>query len=596
MRYIDAMNVFSRWFRKTSPAPVERSEAEAAIEPVPQNTAAQSAEEETQLAAALTGRDRAAIARFVLEGSSSKLRQRAAQAVEDPAELKRLMKESRGHDKNVYKILRTKCDALLATERAAAQLQEELNAVATALARHAQRSYDALYTPTLTQLETRWKALAEEASGELYRQAERSIERCRQTIVQHLKAIAAQAASELAAANIAAREREQRELAEAAAAQAAAEAAAIEAARRKALEEQQAAETAAVRQLAGLIGKARAALRDGGSGRAAGLRRAIEEKLPTAPPLPPHLTRQLQQLDEALTVLKDWKSFAAAPKRIQLIEAMEALVGDDTPPAALAEEIKRLQGEWKTISKGVAEETGDAEWQRFHEAAQKAYQPCKEYFAAQAQQRAANLEQRHIVLQRLDAFETAQDWEHADWALVATVLREAREEWRRHSPVDRAAGQAAQDSFDATLSRLKARLEEEYARNLRLKRSLIVRTQRLLAVQDSRKAMDDLKELQTRWKAAGPMPRDEDRKLWEEFRAAGDAVFQRRKQEYEQRTAEIRSKKAEEAALRRELEEAAAMYGLASEDGAGKFSQLQSAFESLGPEAAAASSAASAGR
>ena len=47
--------------------------------------------------------------------------------------------------------------------------------------------------------------------------------------------------------------------------------------------------------------------------------------MPNAPPLPPHLARNLEQLDTRLNQLRQWKDYAAAPKRIELIEEMEAL-------------------------------------------------------------------------------------------------------------------------------------------------------------------------------------------------------------------------------------------------------------------------------
>jgi len=50
--------------------------------------------------------------RLVVEGSSSRLRQLAAEVVEDPAQLRELLKQVRNKDKTVYKILKEKCEAL----------------------------------------------------------------------------------------------------------------------------------------------------------------------------------------------------------------------------------------------------------------------------------------------------------------------------------------------------------------------------------------------------------------------------------------------------------------------------------------------------
>src|ERR1700746_3971512 len=106
----------------------------------------------------------------------------------------------------------------------------------------------------------------------------------------------------------------------------------------------------ALRQVGGLVRKAFGALNEGSTGRAAGLRRAIEERVATAPPLPPHLANQLQQLGEKLAELQDWRSFTVAPKRAELIEEMESLVGATIEPAALAQRIKTLQEDWRTLS------------------------------------------------------------------------------------------------------------------------------------------------------------------------------------------------------------------------------------------------------
>ena len=95
------------------------------------------------------------------------------------------------------------------------------------------------------------------------------------------------------------------------------------------------------------------------------------------------LARQVQKLDGTLNELKQWKEHAAAPKRVELIEEMESLVGSPDPPEALAKRIKQLQDDWKTVSKGIVIDS-EADWQRFHQASLAAYQPCRDYFEARA--------------------------------------------------------------------------------------------------------------------------------------------------------------------------------------------------------------------
>jgi hypothetical protein len=580
------MSLFSRLFRKAPPSLPPPKAPESAPPPRPEapapDRAAVAAQEERELEAAISAGDAAAIARLVIQGTSTKVRQQAAQAVEDPAQLRQLIKEVRGgNDKTVYKILTGKRDVLLAQEREAEQLRAEIAAAAAALERHSHRAYDPLFTPTLEQHQARWDALAARAEPDLQQKVQQAIDRAREVIAQHLRQIALEASRELAAANAAAEAQRLRELEQKATAAATAERTAVLEAERKARAEKQEAEAMALRQIGGLIRKAHGALSEGSTGRAAGLRRAIEEKVVGAPPLPGHLANQLQQLDKKLAELKDWKTFTVAPKRIELMEEMESLVGASIEPAALAERIKHLQEEWRTLSKGVGENL-EEDWQRFQEAAQKAYQPCKEYFEAQSHARQENLQRREALLQRLAAFESSHNWEQPDWRTVIVALRESKQEWRRHSPVERAAGKPVQEKFAAVSASLQARLEAEYTRNLKEKQSLIERAQRLVTAEDSRKAIDEVKVLQQKWKDVGLVPREEGQRLWEEFRQQCDAVFQKRQQEYAEYNSGLEANKAQAVALCEELETIAASSGAVLLEGAARIPDLRVAFETAG--------------
>jgi hypothetical protein len=540
------------------------------------------AQEEGALKAAIASGDTAAVARLVIEGASTKIRQMAAEAIEDPAQIRQLIRDARGgKDKSVYKILTRKRDVLLAQEREVEHLRTEANATAAALERHSHRHFDPLFTPTLEQLENRWTAVAAHAEADVVQATQQAIDRAREVIAQHLRQIAVEAARELAAANAAALAEKQREQEEKAAAAAASERARHEEEERKAKADKLEADAHALRQIGGLIRKAHGALASGSSKTAAGLRRAIEEKIPDAPHLPPHLANQLKQLDAKLQELKDWKSFSVAPKRIELIERMESLIGATMHPSALAGQIKDLQEHWRTLSKGAGEEV-EADWQRFHEAAQKAYQPCREFFAAQDQIKAENLRQRQALFERLAAFESQHNWEQPDWRTVITALRESRQLWREHSPVDPADAESLQAKFNELTSSLQTRVDAEYARNVKEKKLLIERARGLLDSTDSRKATDEVKRLQERWKSVGPVARDDDRKLWEEFRQHCDALFQKRQQEFASHNEALEANKSQAVGLCEELEKIAALSGPELLEQAKRLPELRAAFDELG--------------
>jgi hypothetical protein len=541
-----------------------------------------------RLPRALASIDEAERRALVLEGPSSRIRQLAAQSVSDPLELRQLLKQLHGKDKNVYKIIREKCDAFNAAEQALEKARGEAIRACESLERHAHRIYETIYEPTFRHFLTRWQELEPHAATEVRERAAIAITRCKEIITEHQERIAQEAAEVAARAALEAERSEMARLAALESARALEEAerlTAETAARREAEEAARAAaaaaEAAVLREVNALIGKAQAALREGATGRASGLRRALEEKLPALASVPLPVSRQVQKLDTSLEELKAWKEHAAAPKRAELIQEMQALIGSALDPQALADRIRQLQDDWKIVSKGVLSDS-DADWQRFHQTAERAYQPCREYFEAQAKLRQANAEQRKAILERLRVFEAAQSRDDADWRAFVTVLREAPQEWRRHFPVERAAARQLQKEFDAVISRLQGRLDAWHASNAEAKRSLIQRAAGLVDLADGREATDAVKRLQTQWKELGAGPPEQDRGLWEEFHGHCDAVFQKRHQAHADHTASLQSNKARATALCEEAERLAGKSGTDLLEGPAKMAEWRGSFETIG--------------
>jgi hypothetical protein len=532
-------------------------------------------------------RDPAQVAQLVVESPSSRLRQLAAELVQDPAQLRQLLQQVRNKDKSVYKILKQKCDALNAEEREAEEIKNEIGALCAALERHSHRTYDSLYTSAFEHLKTRWHSLTTPPAADVEQRAREALERCAEVIGAHLRQVAQQAAEDAALRTaLELRKREDQAAQAAAAAQAEAqarvreEATAIREAEERQRAEQRSKEEQLFRQIGSLIRMAHAALRDGNTQRAAGLRRSIEQKLPAAPAPPAYLSRQIQQLDEKLTELKQWKDYAVAPKRLELIAEMQALIGSSEEPKVLADRIKSLQQDWRTISKGIVSEAPE-EWERFQQASQAAYQPCREHFEAQAKLRLQNLDKRKAVLERLLAFEAAQNVENPDWRLLASVLSEAPQEWRRYFPVDREAGRAVQEEFDGSTRRLQGKLDAWHESNVTDKQALIKRARHLLTQEDSREAIDAVKRLQLLWKETGPAPGAQSQSLWNEFREVCDSVYQKRQQAYAEYAAGLEANKLKATALCEEVERVAASSGASLLEAAAKIPEWRDAYQAL---------------
>lgn len=242
--------------------------------------------------------------------------------------------------------------------------------------------------------------------------------------------------------------------------------------------------------------------------------------------------KQLRELTIELNELRDWQGFVATPKKEELIAEMEALIGSDLDPQELSGKVRRLQDEWRGL--GEADKGRNKElWERFSQAADRAYEPCRGYFEKLAEVRQQNLQKRIGVCEQLEAYLQQYDWSHADWKAVNEVYETAKNEWRTYSPVERKEGKQVQQRFNDILEQLRQRLQSEFDRNREQREKLIATVEELAQQEDLAAAIEQTKELQRSWRDTGLVSRRDDTRLWKRFRAACDKVFERRDQQRE---------------------------------------------------------------
>ncbi len=242
--------------------------------------------------------------------------------------------------------------------------------------------------------------------------------------------------------------------------------------------------------------------------------------------------KQLRELTVKVNELRDWQGFVATPKKEELCVEMEALVGVEMDPQELANKIRRLQDEWRNL--GEADKGRNKElWERFRKAADTAYEPCRGYFDKLSETRQENLNKRRGVCEQLQTYIAQYDWDNADWKAVNEVYETAKSEWRLYTPVERKEGKKVQEQFNGLLDQLRDRLQGEFNRNKAKKEKLIAEVDALLEMENLAEAIDKAKGLQRQWKDVGMVARRDDSKLWKQFRAACDKVFERRDQERE---------------------------------------------------------------
>ncbi|MCZ6870730.1 MAG: DUF349 domain-containing protein [Gammaproteobacteria bacterium] len=300
------------------------------------------------------------------------------------------------------------------------------------------------------------------------------------------------------------------------------------------------------------------------------------------------LQRRFTALSGRVHELKDWETFATAPKREALCVEMEALVRTPLAPEVQAPNIKELREAWRDLGPPVS--THDRRLLgRFNDAAEKAFAPCRTYFEEQSELRRWNLDNRLKMCDELERFLRDNDWSSPDWRAVEQILRTAQVEWRNFSPVDRTGGRNANDRFRKVMDDLRNRMNEEWNRNIEAKEAIVHDAERARDEQTVHDAAEMLKNLQRRWQSVGVTPRRTDQKLWKSFRDICDAVFSARDQEHHAHREAIEGQLREAESICEQLEQTIDMHHIEEvskdrlQDVSRRFNQLELPRESASP-------------
>ncbi|WP_369985933.1 DUF349 domain-containing protein [Thalassolituus sp.] len=284
------------------------------------------------------------------------------------------------------------------------------------------------------------------------------------------------------------------------------------------------------------------------------------------------LQGRLRLLTNQLNELRDWQGFAVTPKKESLCEQMEVLIDADIAPDLLAERIKELQSEWKSLGHSNDRDL----WQRFQDASDKAFEPCKAHFAEQAEQRGKLVTLREQLIEELRHYEANMDWDSADWKTVQNTLNAARDTFRSYSPVDRSSHQKTQKAFNTVCDAIYAHLKAEYDRNLDQKRALVDAAEAAANSDDMSAAAEQVKKIQQDWKSVGVTPRGPDQKLWNQLRKHADTVFSKLNDARDARKAEINETVATAEAIVETARQNAATEGMSAiVEARGKLAEIE---------------------
>ena len=255
------------------------------------------------------------------------------------------------------------------------------------------------------------------------------------------------------------------------------------------------------------------------------------------------LSRQFDKAREQVENLLDWQEYIAQPRKPALLNEAEALVTNPLDIEAQARQVKKLRQQWNSLGK-VDSEADQALNEAFEQTLEKAFEPCRAFYAQRQEKREANLQARQQIIELITQLAAEQ---LSDGDLVQR-FRELQKKWQGAGEVDYKAMEEIHNAYRKACAPIQKRLDAYYLNNTELKATLIEQTAKLLDAEDVFAAVDQAKQLQEKWKQAGPSSKKQDAKQWKVFRQLNDQIFARRKelqqehkQEADQKTSQISS-------------------------------------------------------
>jgi len=239
--------------------------------------------------------------------------------------------------------------------------------------------------------------------------------------------------------------------------------------------------------------------------------------------LPPAHEQTYKQQTARLAELRDWRGFAAAPKREALLTTIEALVeAREQPDAERHRRHQQLIRDWRQL--GDAAATRDLA-QRFRIASDALHTQLAEWEAELDSREQDNLAVRQALCEQLEAL-LARPSDTADPDGLRKVRDVAQEQWDQHWPVPRRQA-ASTGRHYARLRRQLQSLIDERANDVASRKRELVEQARRLAEDTAPAAQraEQAKSLQQHWRELGRAPKGIEQTLWRQFRNHCDTIF-----------------------------------------------------------------------
>jgi exonuclease SbcC len=231
--------------------------------------------------------------------------------------------------------------------------------------------------------------------------------------------------------------------------------------------------------------------------------------------VPSRFRHKFQRLNFTAKEYDDWAEFATSDKRTELITAVNTLATKSLEPRKLANEINSLQRQWQNLDQH-GKTASKEKWGIFKEACEKAWLPCKDYFAELEGKKEENKAKKLDLISQIESFPSGKSPENITVIQIVKFLKGVHEKWKMFSPVPDQDFQELNKKFRDSRDGINKLLAEVEQYNKSQKEAVIAEVQ-ALNKDEIDEAVVKIRELQDKWRTLGPAGKKLDPEINKQF-------------------------------------------------------------------------------
>ena len=248
--------------------------------------------------------------------------------------------------------------------------------------------------------------------------------------------------------------------------------------------------------------------------------RKLNSQFGKGKPIPSKFRHKFQRLNFTAKEYDDWAEFATSDKRTELITEVNKLAAQKLEPRTLANKINSLQKQWQNLDQH-GKTASKEKWSTFKDACEKAWAPCKDYFAVLEERKEENRDKKLALLKDIESFPAGKTTENTTVIQIVMFLKGVHEKWKQYAPVPDKDFQDLNNKFKDARDGVNKLLEEVEVFNRSQKEAVISEVESL-SKEDIDNSVARIRELQDHWRTLGPAGKKLDPEVNLKFETACD--------------------------------------------------------------------------